>query len=87
MQMVTSQLNLITENQTSDNLPMILVIFFQILLMLYVAKLYGSIWIKCNKFIDELLNVCLTCRTHHSKCGAPLHAVGGPAPLLIILVA
>jgi hypothetical protein len=45
-----------------------------------------SIRIKCNKFIDELLDVCLTCRTHYSKIRAPLHSVGGPAPLLTILV-
>jgi hypothetical protein len=49
-------------------------------------KLSRSIRIKCNKFIDELLDVCLTCRTHYSRCGAPLHSVGGPAPLLIISV-
>jgi hypothetical protein len=49
-------------------------------------KLSRSIRIKCNKFIYELLNICLTCRTHYSRSGAPLHSVGGPAPLLIISV-
>jgi hypothetical protein len=49
-------------------------------------KLSRSIWIKRNKFIDELLDVCLTCGTHYSKTRAPLHSMGGPAPLLIISV-
>jgi hypothetical protein len=44
--------------------------------------LQGSIRIKCDQLVDELLNVRLVCWAHHANCGRPLHAMDSPAPLL-----